>query len=385
MQKQIGNEIAKLTKDPAFVNFVHEQVNKKFDRQYEVLIDDLKKNSTWSDKLNNKNINNGLSAFKNLNGASYFPHIFIPKFQHDSDEGLNNSTSNIVEDDIVFAFYGGSGDSISGSHPAYYLDEDSLKYYGLVNETFADNNEVWVFALNESLDADGKLALPCGDEDYPCGGGGGSGGGGGGGGGGNTSNGIGDGTNVNYRINKMTVRHHNESWLAGQSEVRIRAWMNYHNGRYNGDPAAPFQDYSTEASSTDECGVLIKNVKRKDIKNWVENTVNFTLKTNWTLNIFSSTPVIFQYCIFERDLWPVGIRTASHYPYYGESAYAGQAAFFVYRSQDNEYLTNSFYANKSGMLINIPQTGGNKTYNNNDYMTESREDVEGIKINIQNY
>lgn len=140
--RKIGTEIAKLTKDPAFVNFIHNEVNKKFDQEYEVLIDNLKKNPIWSTKLNSKNLNEGLAAFKNIggpDGGNYFPQIYLPKFQYDEDNNSNNvssnNTSNVDGEEILYMFYGGNAE-VDTTHnhesfPAYIKDvTDSLIYWG---------------------------------------------------------------------------------------------------------------------------------------------------------------------------------------------------------------------------------------------------------------
>ncbi|MEQ1555001.1 MAG: hypothetical protein ABL929_12520 [Ferruginibacter sp.] len=398
--KKIGSEIAKLTANPAFINFVHTEVNKKFDGEYEVLVEDLSKNPTFGNQLNSAKLNEGLNAFKNLEGENFFPHIYLPKFRHNEDLQINNTASKFIVDSILYVFFGGSDANlnadINGSFPAYYADEnDSLRYWGLINETFADEHDVWIFALSESVDTQGRL-LPCIEDE--CGGSGGGGGTGGGTGGGGPStegpapqgpmgvNTIDDGFNLNYRIEKIKVKQHKESWVAGQSEVAIRAWTNKRNGRLDGNNNSyPLTDYYTNTSITDFKGFRIKNVKRRDVKNQVEFTINYNVATNWTVNDYNTKDIIYQYVIFEKDNWPVADRSTPLFPFYGEAQYASQSAFFGFKSSDDEYFIGSFYANKSGMTINIPQPGGNKTYNSTNFLIESREDNVGIKFNIHNF
>ncbi len=329
--KKIGAEIAKLSLDEKFVNFVRTEARKKFDQEYEVLIDDLKKNPNWSIKMNTKNLNDGLAAFKNIggiNGANYYPQIYIPTFQHNEDENNTNLYSALPSDSILYVFYGGNAEvdtatNIEDSYPAYNLNSSGdLVYWGTVNEEYANNHEVWVFSLNEVVIGSSRLPLPCFDNDgvnIPCGSGGGGGGTGGGTGGGSSDPdndpaenirpvniNVGDITHdlVNCKIESMIVRQHKENWIAGASEIAIRAVLNCHNNRENGlpDPAANTQYKSDQASN--QLGKLISKVKRKKIKNQEMFYPNYSLQTLWPSRYRASDPIYFDYVIFERDIWP---------------------------------------------------------------------------------
>lgn len=330
--KKIGEEIAKLTKDEAFVDFVHDEVRKKFDKEYEVPIELLQRNSNWSAKMNTKNLNEGVAAFKNIGGVgggNFFPQIYIPTFQYNEDENISNTSNLAIADSIKYVFYGGSNPetasalNINSSSPAYKLNAaGELVYWGMVNEAYANENEVWVFSLNESLDSQGKMMLPevpCEDPIYnPCTGGGGGGGTGNGGGGSNdpdfdpvesirsTNPNMGNPTHnvVNFKIQNMVVKEHKENWLAGASDVAIRAVLNTHNNREDGlaNPAADKQYKSDQASNF--LGKLICKVKRKKIRNQITFNANYTLQTGWPSRYKFSDPVNFDYVIFERDLWP---------------------------------------------------------------------------------
>lgn len=329
--KKIGEEIAKLTKDEAFVDFVHDEVRKKFDKEYEVLIDNLKKNPIWSSKLNTKNLNEGLSAFKNIggpDGGNYYPQIYLPKFQHDEDEGLNNlgnsNTSNST-DPILFVFYGGNAEvnntNANDNFPAYIKDaNDSLIYWGTVNENYANNHEVWVISLNELVPNQSRLALPsepCGDEYGGLCPGGGGGGGGSTGGSGSDDNDptaaaraphpdMGYHAPVNCKIENMSIRYHYESWLAGGSEVCIRSVLNTKNNRLYGGafPEINFQYKSLQESNY--LGRFINKFTRRQVNNGTIVAVNYPLETAWPTNVPASDPVFSDYVIFERDIWPTG-------------------------------------------------------------------------------
>ena len=128
--KQITEGIALLAKDKEFVSFVHTETKKKFDGEYEVLIQDLQKNSTWRQKMNMPTINNALNAFKNIDGANYYPQIYIPKFEHEEDmkEEKNHTISNVSNNpEIIYIYYSGdsevdSATNTSDSYAGYILD-----------------------------------------------------------------------------------------------------------------------------------------------------------------------------------------------------------------------------------------------------------------------
>jgi cell division protein FtsB len=327
--KAIGSEIAQLSSDDNFVNFVRTQARKKFDGEYEVLVQDLLKNSTWSSKLNSPALLAGLNAFKNIggsDGANYYPQIYIPTFQYFEDENISNTANLLAADSIIYIFYAGNEEvdtatNTSDSYPGYYRDANgNLQYWGLVNEEYANTHEVWVFSLNESVNREGKHALPSDppclpNPDNPCGGGGPSGGSGGGAGDpdtdpienarpihptvGNPQNDI-----VNCRLQSMIVKDNKEHWISGASEVAIRAALNCHNNLELGNPSpAVTKQYRSDQASA-YIGKLICKVKRKQVRNGTVINANYTLQTGWPSKFRSSDPVYFDYVIFERDLWP---------------------------------------------------------------------------------
>jgi hypothetical protein len=326
--KKIGAEIALLSRDDDFVNFVRTQARKKFDQEYEVLVDDLKKNPTWSTKMNTKNLNEGLAAFRNIggsNGGNYYPQIYIPTFQYNEDEGINN-TSSLQADSIIYIFYGGNAEIDSAtntgdSYRGYYMDVNGeLQYWGIVNEEYANTHEVWVFSLNEVVNTAGLLELPCYDENgmvIVCTGGGGTGGGGPVGGSSDPDNDpveslrptnqyVGDPTHylVNCKIQDMIVRQHKENWLSGGSEIAIRAVLNCHNNRENGGPAPAANTQYKSDQASHRLGKLICQVTRKKVRNQTQFTANYSLQAGWPSRYRASDPIYFDYVIFERDLWP---------------------------------------------------------------------------------
>jgi hypothetical protein len=324
--KKIANTIGKLTKKPEFVNFVHTEVAKKFDGQFEVLVEHLLKSPIWGTQLNTQELNEGLNAFKNLEGSNFYPQIYIPKMQNDADNHVSNFTTNNTTnlEDVKVVVYGGelAGVPENALHSSYSVNEDGeLIPFQNIGEPYANENEVWIFSVNEIVTNDGRLALPdegnCGpsNPDYPnCL----SGGGGGGGSTGGSSDidpdvagrlihpSINTNNPINCKIQNMVVKKHKEYWAAGGSEIAIRSALNTINGYINGDPSLGYEDYYANNSTPSFRGALLKWFSRSDIRNEASINVDFPLQNGWPTNILTSGPVYLDYVIFERDQWPTG-------------------------------------------------------------------------------
>lgn len=339
--KQITEGIAVLAKDKDFVSFVQTEAKKKFDGEYEVLIQDLQKNSTWKQKMNMPLINIALNVFKNIDGSNYYPQIYIPKFQHEEDMKAENNyipTNLIDSPEVVYIYYSGDSEVDSAtnendSYAGYVLDSttNQLVYWGMVNEEYANDNEVWIISLNESVGNGGNYCPPqlinganqyCPESVNGCCGGGNPPPPGG-------CNGdpncdptalsltwhpdMGLHSPVNCKIDQMIVKNHKESWLAGASEVSIRAALNCHNnlelGRHRS--IAGNMQYKSDQNSN-YLGKLIAKFKRREVKNSTAKYVQYSLQTNWPVQSYGSDPIWFDYLIFERDIWPA---TKNEQPY----------------------------------------------------------------------
>jgi hypothetical protein len=302
----------------------------KFDEEYEVLINDLFKYSEINSLVPssvNKSLHDDLYK---RSGQHLYPQIYIPRLQYVEDNGGSVSVSdNIEEEDTVFVFYSGDAevDSAQGNevYPGYKIVDGEYEFYTMVDEAYANENEVWVFSLNEIVDPLGRIPVPC--EVNPCAtgcpeAGSPSCGGGGGGGGGTGGEPTGDPdddptdapaervdfpelghTKTNFKMTSMKVFQFKETWVAGASEVTIRAKLLCHNGRAMGVAGAEKKEYTSDQYSN-YLGKLIKKVKRKLIKDTVLIPLNFPLQTNWQNQVITQDPIHFFYVIFERDKWP---------------------------------------------------------------------------------
>lgn len=110
----------------------------------------------------------------------------------------------------------------------------------------------------------------------------------------------------------MRVRHPKESWLAGSSEISIKAKLVCHNGRDRGIPGGEPKEYSSDQYSN-RLEKLITKVKRKDVKNQTLLTVNYPMQRDWQNEVPSIDPVHFVYIMFERDVWPAKLNREVRY------------------------------------------------------------------------
>ncbi|NOT91440.1 hypothetical protein [Ferruginibacter sp.] len=339
--KQITEGIALLAKNKDFVSFVHTEAKKKFDGEYEVLIQNLQKNTNWKEALNTLQINSGLNAFKNIEGSNFYPQIYIPKFQHEEDmkeEKNYTAPTNVAADSIVYIYYAGDSEVDSAtneneSYAGYVLNgSNQLEYWGMVNEEYANENEVWIISLNESVGNNGNFCPPqlidgvyqyCPEaiSGVCCGGGGGN-----------------DDpppppptgctgpdcdptmdapftvpfpdlghAKVNCKLERMIIKDAKESWLAGASEISIRAKLHTHNNRALGNFYPAAEENYTSLQKSNYLGKLIKKVKRKQIRRGDDMVVNYALETNWQAQYLYSDPIFFDFVIFEKDNWPAGL------------------------------------------------------------------------------
>jgi hypothetical protein len=322
--KEIGIELAKLSKEKEFRRFIHNEVRKKFDGEYEVLIQDLQKDPIWGSRLSTPTINNALNAFKNINGNSYYPHIYIPRLlKEEKNLNARETDDYVTEDDPpTYTFYGGDDPEVETyassytnlTYPGYALNTSSqLEYVGQIDEAYADENEVWVLAINESVDdhaqllansGDGTVAPSCTDVDCDLAE--------------NSSNtpifdnSAGHAT-VNCKIVDMVIKDPKEGWVSGAAEVSIRAKLSCYNDRERGmpDPAQTLHYRSNQYSNL--LGKLIRKFKRKEIKHQDIINVNYTLQTDWPNGFPLIDPIYFDYVIFERDAWPAASRPNTRY------------------------------------------------------------------------
>jgi hypothetical protein len=334
--KQLMKELKPIFKDAELKAILYSEVTKKFDGDYNVLIKTLINNQQVSSKINKEKINSLLSAFYNIDGRNYHPQIYIPNFEnHNTNQNLRTATS----EDAEVVFYDGDETVIQVPTYSYNEDGEVVPSGNIADENYAYARPLYIFGLNES------------PEDLIYIGNGISG-----------TNGT-SGTNnttstVNARINKMTVRHRNESWLGGASEVCMRALSTTWNHRLLGVTTNPQVSINNIRTTTSFQGHEIWKMARVLCNN--EYTLNYAIHQNWNITSFSSDPIVYSYVIFEADAWPTGTKVAASLIPSNPDPLTNKD-FFEFRSADESYGCNNgtpsvnyaIYGNISGLPSNF--------------------------------
>jgi hypothetical protein len=343
MAKILAPEINSPSKRKEIVKKAREM----FDEESEVLIKNLP-NLDSKQIVNLEILENDI---RNRSGSKIYTQIYIPKYK----DYINNNRQ-LIEPEIeepILVFYTGNAEVDSSQNqilPGYKFINGELTFFNMIDENYADNNEVWVISVNEVVDLNGnyKLPNPCElDFENPCGGGGGSEGGGGG----SYDDDPTDAPSAipifpelnhpkeNFKIPNMVIKNPKESWVSGASEISIKAKLTCHNGRERGYrfPASQLEYRSKQYSN--RLGCLIKKVKRKDVKNRTNLFVNFTMQDNWQTAVGDQDPIFFDYLIFERDPWPAKMWTPTVFGARSDYRFLSDPSTYFYsmqyRSSDN--------------------------------------------------
>ncbi len=156
--KKLGDIILQCSKYENVRNTIYSNIENKFDGENEVLIKTLiekkviSNNSEFVSSTDLENIGINLAAFKNIESQNYFPQIFIPFYDELKAKGKLNDGSPII---VPFV----SGTENLNGYIGYTLNSNFKieKLNFLIDEVFAQNNEVWVISLNEKVNSDGQL------------------------------------------------------------------------------------------------------------------------------------------------------------------------------------------------------------------------------------
>ncbi len=227
-------------------------------------------------------------------------------------------------------------------------------YYA--DETYARNHEVFVVSLNETVNNDG--GIPVQDTLRPI----------------EVTYNPDDSiliaeSIINVRIKELTVKDTKESWLAGDSEVHIKAWLSTWNGRANGSSSGGFTSYSSIRAANNFKGYEIVKARRSYITSGIGDVylfLNYPLQTNWNDANYYTAPIAYTYLIFEYDNWPAGTKTGVSI--LQPSSVNQEKKFITYRSSNTPYggenvpqfpgdnqINYAMYANVTG-LSSILQT-----------------------------
>jgi hypothetical protein len=366
--KVLGSEIAKAAQDPAVRRIIEDEALKKFDGDYNVLIKDLLKYPEFASKVNIERLQKGLDAFKNIAGNNYYPQIYIPRLSKDISPNSNNSNT-IESEDLEFILY--NGDETQHTFPAYEYDgADSLILAGFdIDEYYAMYHNVYVISTNETVNNNGYVPpTPNQPDSTPP-----------------------QPNSINVQINKMTVLHHKESWVAGKSDVHMQAYRYTWNGFFNGGSSPPIQTELSDRTAYNTYGHQIRRFSRSEINNKTEVTLNYYLQRNWLISDPFPKPIIYYFVIFEKDNWPAAVRVTQTHPMWVHKPTEDQV-FLQFRSSDNEYWVESFYAT-FGWFSNLQPVvnylaNPDNIYENNvvkELKRKENNSYQGIRFNINRY
>jgi hypothetical protein len=324
--------------NPELRGVVRDFASRKFDQEPEVLLQDLMSNSVVRSNVNGPRFKDAQDELWRRAGSRWYPQIYIPSIEEKGGDQL--LARAFQEEEPTLVFYTGDMEVDSSSDgqtfPGYKISGDSLIFFAMVDEQYADNHNVWIYSLNEVVNQNGKFVAPC-DAGGVCppveeGDGGGSGPGGSGG------SEDDDPTDAparkklfpelghakkSFQITDMAVKEHKERWLSGGSEVSIRAKLVCHNGRDQGDIIGAQKEYTSDQYSN-LLGKLVRKFSRREVKNATVKTINYNMQRDWQVEYPAVDPVYFVYVIFERDAWPAGVvqkeRFAPISPFTGQDA-----------------------------------------------------------------
>ena len=333
-------ELAPLMKNKEFINYIHAEAAKKFDGSNEVLIKTLISNPQFSKLINTQRMNAALAAFINIDGQNLYPQIYIPNFdKHLAKRNSPTYRTSAAGDELVI--YDGTEPQTTAPSYIYNEEGEIIPTGTVVTEQYALDNEIYIISINENVQYDGTFPpeiMPIRLPPQIT-------------------------SNVNFRIERIWVKDNKESWLAGASEVHIKALSATYNHRIAGNPLDAFVDYPTNPSVSpyDYKGRGIIQLPRNEVtSSGIPYIVDYPLNVNWVVGNYYSDPIAFCYVIFEYDPWPAGIKGAvsllpsSPDPTSDRSSISFRSSNTSYGGEVSGFASNvnkAIYGNVSGLSL----------------------------------
>lgn len=151
--KRIGDTVMSFIAEPGFREFIYKEVEKRFDGDYNVLINKVQ--SEYLKKKKSSNIELALSYFENLN---VYPQIFIPFYE---DLKRNNK---LASNNPIMVIY--IDETETDEYTGYRITKKGLeKLDFMISEEFAKKHEIWVFSINERVNKNGDITF-CNNDNY---------------------------------------------------------------------------------------------------------------------------------------------------------------------------------------------------------------------------
>lgn len=305
-------------------NAIYSELEKNIDGDDNALVDIFYQNIPAL--YHNNDFKNSLIAFNDLEGSRYFPQIFIYNYNN-----LKSSGQIGASNPILTVFY--TGDETQQSVKAYKLNSaGKWEFVKMVDEQSIANEEIWVFSLNETFVNTIDLSIlpkqttpppapakPTGPDDR-----------------------CDDGIHYWPYFEYMTIRKHNESFLAGKSDIWTKTYTGWNT-----------------PNSTNPCNPSLLRIMwtnnpngeifiSKFMRYMIPNTSRYVVcgyAGSWDpgpANVGGWQGDALNYVIFEKDSWPTGVRTTS-------INNNGFNATYQYRSADDYY--------DKGIILHWSNTG----------------------------
>lgn len=335
----VMKELAPFMKNKDFIHLIHSEAAKKFDGSNAVLIKTLIENPKFSNLINTDKIKVALEAFINIDGQNLYPQIYIPYFEkHFTKRNSPLFRTSVITDEFVIY----EGMEPQTTAPSYTYNEEGIiiPTGTIVNEQYALNNEIYVISINEVVENDATVPIYSVVTQHA--------------------------STVNFKIEKIWVKDNKESWLAGASEVHIKALAETYNHRIDGNPLGGLTDYQTTRSVTPsnyKGHGIIQMIRDEITSSGIPYLINYPLNENWKVDNFYTDPIAYTYVIFEYDPWPAGTKTAASEIVSCLSCpnEGGRFSYLSFRSSNSPYGGNStdsyinyaIYGNVSGLPSNF--------------------------------
>lgn len=329
----IGKGVLSASTNTNFRKMVYTEINKKFDGDFNVLVNTLGENAS---KMNinlvqniaksmgnvsdvTMNAQNAMSSFKNIEGNEYYPQVYIPFF-----ENLKKNGKIGISNPTIVIFNGNSKNSKQNGVSGYIIDsKGNINQIANIKEDYAKNNEVWVISLNErtvSTPQGMKLKKELISDTKSL----------------SKSSRVASTNDWEWKFWKMKILvDKDNNWLMGDSEVCMKAFIdsNLNNSFALNTPYSIYGGYLDLGSFT----VNNEQTNNKEFIRSHKSTNYFKWGTTLGDNPDNVAQTMY-YVIYEDDNWPAVERTATL------DKVGGGTVEFLYRSEDLFYDSNTIYS-----------------------------------------
>lgn len=329
----------KFSTDPQMNITIHNEVNRQFDGDFNVLFETIispilvnGRSSSVLSETETEELASAVAQLAHIDDGLY-PQIYIPFFENHYQSVANSSGRSASENTSpIIVIY--TGDEAKEEWPGYQLDlNGELHDVGfLIDEDYAEQNEVWVISFNERVE-NGEVVATDVEK---------------------LSNGR-VAYSVSGSIYRLDFQCRKESWTSGKHDIHIRRYTTWYAANEPGtNNYGVYNRLGDSAPTGDKIADI--SIKKDDVKNgkWRVKYLNYNYTSGWDTNNGN----YMAYVIFEKDEWPAAVRLTERIPIPGTSSDFDQIKI-EYRSYDTDYIahyiadwqSHSYYAENSCIRI----------------------------------